>query len=584
MRFSFRGNNSQKIAANWISSDGKFANDTFISQLLKSNAPKLMHDQLRQANYPYSEGKRSTTARPLSQLTSKVKSTKGTITEEVVKEHFPKALPVPLITKGVIAWLEDEMLFTPRQTLHANCCCAGDTPLKFANAEKCFLGQHISLGGIAGLPAVESCKVIARRATLYGCKMVVSYQSHCSVSANGTFDFIELDDKGTDIRIESQCCQPAIQELNKIIFSQRLQPAQADDKPMPPTVSVKMSDVTPLEPPQTSEIATLRGVLQAAELRLQHTAKPPLIELPTIIYEEIRQQLIQSMVPLVDIPTLFIGGIHIHTPPEIDDYIHICNVDLLRSRAVRNRKNGGTRSDEGKKTNGDGEYGDNIPTPRSVYDSDEDDASDEDDGATSSSKMEMNNGSKNEEKANAFTELDNHMASFYRSISKRIIAFEAKKRGTAGVKQGVETASDRRRKRKQQVEDKQKHASDKCQDDWNIQQSDNGQSDNGKNNQSATVAEAKLTKWFIYFRWSRIVRRTMEYMKHSEIADDWNLDDDEESMQKEMSRGGSNVSVSTRKHKKKMGKLFLTLRWNRLVKKALRTHERKERREDLHYY
>ena len=142
----------KEIRANWISSEGKFATDDFIAQLLSSKAPKLMHDQLRQANYNFAEGegKQSTTARPISQTTTKVKSSKTTITEEVVKQHFPKALPETLITSGLIEWLEDEMLFTSRQTLHANCICAGDKPLKFANAEICFLGQHVALGGVAG--------------------------------------------------------------------------------------------------------------------------------------------------------------------------------------------------------------------------------------------------------------------------------------------------------------------------------------------------------------------------------------------------------------------------------------------------
>ena len=84
--------------------------------------------------------------------------------------------------------------------------------------------------------------------------MVVTYQSHCSVSANGTFDYIELDDKGTDIRIETQCCQPAITALNKVIFAQQMQSKTESGEnlntPKKPTVSVKMSAPKPLDAPR----------------------------------------------------------------------------------------------------------------------------------------------------------------------------------------------------------------------------------------------------------------------------------------------------------------------------------------------
>jgi hypothetical protein len=70
----------------------------------------------------------------------------------------------------------------------------------------------------------------------------------------------------------------------------------------------------------------------------------------------------------------------------------------------------------------------------------------------------------------------------------------------------------------------------------------------------------------------------LEEVKRSEIASDWNLDDDDG-----IDRGGSG-NTSERKQKKKLGKFFLTLRWNYLVKRALQVHRRKERREDLHFY
>ena len=44
------------IRADWISADGGFANDAFIKSLLSSAAPKLLHEQLRKANYNTREG------------------------------------------------------------------------------------------------------------------------------------------------------------------------------------------------------------------------------------------------------------------------------------------------------------------------------------------------------------------------------------------------------------------------------------------------------------------------------------------------------------------------------------------------
>ena len=179
-RKTLQKHKEKEIRAHWISSEGKFATDNFIAQLLSSSAPKTMHDQLRLANFQYADesGKKtSSTARPVSQTTSKSKSSKTTISEEVIKEHFPKALPLGLITKGVIEWLEEEMLFSPRQTMHCNSCCAGDAPLVFAAAKECFLARHIPIGGICGLPLHHSAQVTAKRASLYGCKLVVTYQS-----------------------------------------------------------------------------------------------------------------------------------------------------------------------------------------------------------------------------------------------------------------------------------------------------------------------------------------------------------------------------------------------------------------------
>ena len=391
--------------------------------------------------------------------------------------------------------------------------------------------------------------------------MVVTYQSHCSVSANGTFDYIELDDKGTDIRIETQCCQPAITALNKVIFAQQMQSKTESGEnlntPKKPTVSVKMSAPKPLDLTvnKESEASILCDILMKQELRLRHTAKPPLIELPQILYEEIRNKLIQTMVPLIDIPTLFIGSIHIHTPPEIPDYYYVINVDLLRARAVRNRSN---KNETESSKNDDGTTGtdENIPTPRSVYDSDsqEDSEDDEDENETKTDIIIEDN---------PFVELDCHLSQFYRCISKRIIAFEAKMRGTKAVKQGIETATDRRNKRKKQKEEANRYAAEKSNDDWGISKDDDA--DVSKR----TVAEQKIGKWFVYFRWSRLVRRIREEVKASETADDWGID---------------RSATSEQKSKKKMGAFFMTLRWNRLVKKALRVHERKERREELHYY
>jgi hypothetical protein len=61
----------------------------------------------------------------------------------------------------------------------------------------------------------------------------------------------------------------------------------------------------------------------------------------------------------------------------------------------------------------------------------------------------------------------------------------------------------------------------------------------------------------------------VEVVRRSETEDDWNL--------------GEGVE-GEEKTKKKMGALFMTLRWNRLVKKVLHVHKRKEKREELHYY
>jgi hypothetical protein len=112
----------------------------------------------------------------------------------------------------------------------------------------------------------------------------------------------------------------------------------AFDSPKKTTVSVKMSEPLSLPAPINQEEALLNALMLKHEKKIFQTKNPPLIELPQILYKEIRHSTLTAMVPLLDVPTLFIGAIHIHTPPEIADYYHVINVDLLRSKAVRNRQ------------------------------------------------------------------------------------------------------------------------------------------------------------------------------------------------------------------------------------------------------
>ena len=165
------GRRGRERVAEWISADGGFANDAFIHSLLSSKAPKLLHEQLRRANYNTSEGegKASEKSRPKADLTSKnYKSSKTTISEEVVRKHFPKALPLRrLVVPGLVSFLEDEMHFTPRQTLHAHASCANDDPLRLvSNYAACFLGRHFSLSGVAGIPLFNTCRVMAESVAL----------------------------------------------------------------------------------------------------------------------------------------------------------------------------------------------------------------------------------------------------------------------------------------------------------------------------------------------------------------------------------------------------------------------------------
>jgi hypothetical protein len=70
-----------------------------------------------------------------------------------------------------------------------------------------------------------------------------------------------------------------------------------------------------------------------------------------------------------------------------------------------------------------------------VYDSEEEDSEEEEEENKESNEEEWN-------EIDPFEEIDCHLPQFYKSISKRIIAFEASKRGKLAVKQGIETATD----------------------------------------------------------------------------------------------------------------------------------------------
>ena len=558
----------RQIRAEWITADGGFVNDDFIKNLLSSSAPKLLHEQVRKANFntEVGEGKASEHARPKADTTSKNhKSSKTTISEEVVRKHFPKALPmVDLVTPGLVEFVEDEMHFTPKQTLHAHASCANDVPLRLANNySACFLGQHVVLGGVGGIPLSETCRVMAERASLYGCKVIITYQSHCSVSANGTFDFIELADKATDLRIESQCCEPFIKELNRFVH-------------FGPRHGEKKQDETGMFCKSDSEDAArekdmICSILTKHQDRLKHTKDPPLIELPRIVYEEIRDRLIRAIVPYLEVPALLIGGIHIHTPPDIDDYFHVINVDYLRSLSMRKQGvrsqegDAGSKVEEGNKANDS----DSMPTPRSIYSDDEED----DDGEDGSDKEGSGVASKESEfldeseriRANPQNELLSKKSAFYALMKRRIVAFQASMRGTTAVEEAMQMFEDRKwseNANSAKSESLRRQEDTRRNEDWGFKDGDDKVS-----------AKDKVTKWFKAFRWSRLVRRMMEEMRRSEIADEWNLDEND------LDHGSSQYV-----QKKKMGAFFMTLRWNRLVKLALARHELKERRERLHFY
>ncbi len=562
------------IRASWISAEGKFVTDDFISALLASKAPKMLQEQVRQANYNTAEGQgaRSATARKVADTTSKNHASKrGTIAEDVVFQHFPKALPLDLVTAGVTAFVEDEMHFTPRQTLHAVAACAGDAALKLAQAEACFLGQRFALGGIAGLPIAEACRVTARRATLYGCKVCVVYQSHCSVSANGTFDYVEQADPATDLRIETQCCEPCILELNDLIHFGPRSPSSRGAGAGGKTC-VKVDD----DDDGAAERRRVRGVLEKHAERFKHTASPPLIELPRVMYEEIRDRVVAGIVPHCEVPCLLIGGIHIHTPPEIPDFFHVMDVDLLRALAVRKAdaaNAAAVKDGEGKL--GDGDDGGRVPTPRSVYssDGDEEDESDEDDPMGGSTTRRSSVGAEwaDDPSNDPSGQLQSLNVPFYRSMAKRIVAHEAKVRGAKALHDSMAMVKDRTwAEGKSATRDAQDDAERRRRnEDWGLQES---VGDDGEQEGATPDAVAKISKWYMAFRWSRLVRRMMEEIRRSAIADDWGLagDDGDESSEK--------------RQKRKMGKFFITLRWNRLVQLALRRHSLRERREELHYY
>jgi hypothetical protein len=572
------------IRADWISADGGFANDAFIKSLLSSAAPKLLHEQLRKANYNTreGEGKASSLSRPKAELTSKNhKSSKTTISEEVVREHFPKALPLgALVTPGLVNFLVDEMHFTPRQTLHAHASCANDTPLRLASDHAvCFLGKHVALSGVAGIPLNNSCRVMAQRASLYGCKVVITYQSHCSVSANGTFDYIELADQHTDLRIESQCCEPVIRELNQFIH---FGPRQSSGGKKEGDTAGGGGSARDEGKDAARERDMIRAILSKHQERLKHTASPPLVELPRIMYEEIRDRLIRAVVPYLEVPALLIGGIHIHTPPDIEDYFHVIDVDYLRSLSMRKQGSKKEQEEDARRRaaqeakDNDGER---IPTPRSVY-SDEEEEEDDDDGSGSGSESQHGGNAKEDDAvddaadriwANPHGELLSRKREFYASMKQRIVARQAGLRGGSAVEEAMQMRQDREWKDKVKAgREGSKRAEDQAKrdDDWGFKEGEEGGAEGG-----LTAAAAKVTKWFRAFRWSRLVRRMMEEIRRSEIAEEWNLDEED------LAGGGSQQL-----QKKKMGAFFMTLRWNRLVKLVLSKHALKERRERLHFY
>ena len=310
--------------ANWVDSRGLYVTDKFIDKLLEVKNPKEYTERVRMSNYGTRQGRG---AKPLpgephaKKMGSKYKGPYSSIAEARVAEHFKGAVKIDVFEKVASYVIENTLRFPPRTTARACCHCPLEEPVSL-NSGRPFFGRTFEVGEIGGLlQGKHVLQQLASRCELSGAKLLLTYEVHASVNSNGQFDDVEIADAETDVRI---IVKPSYAEEVKslMLLGEEAYAAKYND-------GLNSGD---------GAMSDLRSLLLKSATRLQRCSAEPIREFADCLYEAIRDDILCNLDGL-DCAVVAVGGIHITTPPGIQNYFQLRDVNLhLPGNELREKK------------------------------------------------------------------------------------------------------------------------------------------------------------------------------------------------------------------------------------------------------
>eukprot|EP00934_Nitzschia_sp_Nitz4_P008755 Nitzschia sp. Nitz4//scaffold127_size64804//54925//55860//NITZ4_006187-RA/size64804-augustus-gene-0.55-mRNA-1//1//CDS//3329534783//8745//frame0 len=240
-----------------------------------------------------------------------------------IKHVFPGAQPLGALVAKVSGILWNKGFHRANTMVATSLCCDELTrPLESAFGYQHY-GDHFSMGGLAGFPFGGRTAFGAMAAHIpdKGHCLVV-YGPHVGVDLNGTVGTVErrgCDDPGA-------CCGSAT-AASKVVLHEHCNPQEAPSVPEDRTrdmLDIQQGYVVDMLTPYADRLAKADDLQVTLSYALQE-AQREMVE--SIVFEG------ASRVP--DGYIAILGGIHINTPAELEDYYWPQHLDLYNNKGEK---------------------------------------------------------------------------------------------------------------------------------------------------------------------------------------------------------------------------------------------------------
>eukprot|EP00039_Didymoeca_costata_P008256 m.109564 g.109564 ORF g.109564 m.109564 type:complete len:320 (+) comp14006_c0_seq1:117-1076(+) len=230
----------------------------------------------------------------------------------VLRRHFARAIPASVLVSECYRILERRG-FDDDNTLFGSSVCPdllrNSLVADFTEA----WGENVSLGGLGGFPFLGKSGFYSLLDNVpQDGNIFILYCSHVGVNKEGVIGKINRMEDDFDI----DCCRSAAQALKTI-------------KEKDPGLSLSRS---------IANLDFQQGYVTKCILKETtrlHEADEPLVELPRIIYLHIRK-FMNGLIPsdYNGKPLAFLGGVHVNTPPGVQDHFVPLNFELRNGEGV----------------------------------------------------------------------------------------------------------------------------------------------------------------------------------------------------------------------------------------------------------